>query len=258
MLRQSAYLKGMCYDIKTSLEAQLIKARRKGDAQAIKEIMEKLAPLTDLPIYHASGFQHPRLLIETGQSLPIVAHWGLIPHWVRDREQASKLWNSTLNARGESLHEKPSFRDSYRDKRCLIYVDGFYEHHHRNGKTFPYFIQAEDQRPISLGGLWSEWLDNTTGELIKTFTIVTTPANQLLGQIHNNPKMKGPRMPLVLDEEDAELWLFGNSMEAAPLIGPNKQLPLTAYTVARLRGNSYLGNVPEVAEKVVYPELEEV
>jgi len=245
----------MCYDIKTSLEAQLIKARRKGDEQAVKEIMEKLAPLTDLPIYHASGFQHPRLLIETGQSLPTIAHWGLIPHWVRNREQASKLWNSTLNARGESLHEKPSFRDSLKDKRCLIYVDGFYEHHHNQGKTFPFFIEAKDKHPLCLGGLWSEWLDQTTGELINTFTIVTTPANDLLGRIHNNPKMKGPRMPLILDEEDVEQWLFGSNTEATPLIGPNKKLPLNAYTVERLRGNAYLGNVPEVSEEVNYPEL---
>ena len=245
----------MCYDIKTSLEAQLIKARRKGDQQAIKEIMEKLAPLTDLPIYHASGFQHPRLLIETGEALPRVAHWGLIPHWVKDRAQAKKLWNSTLNARGETIHEKPSFRDAYKHKRCAIYVDGFFEHHHFSGKTYPYFVQAANHSALCLGGLWSEWVDRSTGELISTFTIVTTPGNELLSRIHNNPKMKGPRMPLILDQADELQWVEGNPVEAGDLIKANTNISLHAHTVARLRGNAYLGNVPEVSDAVSYPEL---
>lgn len=245
----------MCYDIKTSLEAQLLKARRKGDQQAIKEITQKLAPLTDLPIYHASGFQHPRLLIETAEVLPRVAHWGLIPHWVKDREQAKKIWNSTLNARGESIHEKPSFRDAFKSKRCTIYVDGFFEHHHKDGKTFPYFVQAAKPAALCLGGLWSEWLDRSTGQLVNTFTIVTTPGNELLSRIHNNPKLKGPRMPLILNQTDEDQWLNGSPTEAGQLIGPNKGVALNAHTVQRLRGHAYLGNVPEVTMQVNYPEL---
>ena len=245
----------MCYDIKTSLEAQLIKARRKGDQQAIKEIMEKLAPLTDLPVYHASGFQHPKVLIEIGERLPRVAHWGLIPHWVKDREQAKKIWNSTLNARGETIHEKPSFRDAYKQRRCALFVDGFFEHHHRGGKTYPYFIQARQKHPLILGGLWSEWLDRSTGELVNTFTIVTTPGNELLSKIHNNPKMKGPRMPLILNEADETQWIEGSPEEAGTLIQANTDIALSAHTVARLRGNAYLGNVPEASEEVTYEEL---
>lgn len=246
----------MCYDIKTSLEAQLIKARRKGDQEAIKQIMEKLAPLTDLPIYHASGFQHPRVLVYTpDDGLPVVSHWGLIPHWVRDWEQAQKLRNNTLNARGETLFEKPSFREAFKKHRCLIFVDGFYEHHHFHGKTYPYFIHQASQQPICLGGLYSEWLDRSTGELIHSFTIVTTPGNELLSQIHNNPKMKGPRMPLILQEAEEDRWLFDDVTGVQELIEPDESIGLNAHTVQRLRGSAYRGNVPESNEEFLYPEL---
>ena len=103
----------MCYDIKASLEAQLNRARRKGDVQAQQEIIEKLVPLTDLPLHHVSGFSHPSVLIYTNRSpdFPEVATWGLVPHWVKDDAQLKKLWNNTLNARGETIFEKPSLRN---------------------------------------------------------------------------------------------------------------------------------------------------
>ncbi|MGB5555280.1 MAG: SOS response-associated peptidase family protein, partial [Flavobacteriaceae bacterium] len=129
----------MCYDIKAGLEAQLKRAKRDGDVHGVAEIMEKLVPLTDLPLHHASGFSHPELLIYTDRSpnFPEVATWGLVPHWVHDEAQLKKTWNNTLNARGETIFEKPSFRDSAKQHRCLVFVDGFFEHHHFKGKTYP-------------------------------------------------------------------------------------------------------------------------
>lgn len=252
----------MCYDIKASLEAQLLKARRKGDEQAVKEIMEKLIPLTDLPIYHASGFQHPKLLIYTGKSpdIPIVANWGLIPHWVSDKAQATKLWNNTLNARGETIFEKPAFREAAHHQRCLIYVDGFFEHHHFKKGTYPYFIHHKEDKPLILGGLFSEWLDEETGELLTTFTIVTTEGNELLSSIHNNPKQNGPRMPLILTEELAARWLepLNDELDVQLLKEQIQSFPaeeLQAYTVQKLRGKAYLGNVASITEPVTYPEL---
>ena len=184
----------MCYDIKASLEAQLKRARRSGDLSAIQEIEKKLIPLTDLPIFHASGFSHPKLLIYTDESpsLPVVATWGLVPHWVKDSVQLKKFWNNTLNARGETIFEKPAFRQAARNNRCLIYVDGFYEHHHHKGKTYPYYIHQKNDSPMIFAGLWSEWADRETGELWTTFSIVTTAGNPLLARIHNNPKLNGP------------------------------------------------------------------
>lgn len=252
----------MCYDIKASLESQLKRAQRKGDAKAIEDIKKKLVPLTDLPLFHASGFSHPKLLIYSNRSpdMPEVATWGLIPHWVKDREQSKKYWNNTLNARGETLFEKPSFRDAAQHHPCLIYVDGFYEHHHYNGKSYPFFIQSKDHEPLILAGVWNEWLDRETGELLTTFTIVTTAGNKMLSKIHNNPKLKEPRMPVLLHEEWANNWLQPSSENTdvdlmKSQIRPYPDDTLEAYTVHKLRGHEYLGNVPEICEKVTYQEL---
>ena len=118
----------MCYDIKASLEAQLKRAKRSNDLAAIMEIEQKLIPYTDLPVHHKSGFAHPKLLIYTKESpnVPIIAHWGLIPHWVKDADLKNKIWNSTINARGETLAEKPSFRDAYRKVGIAIENDNYH------------------------------------------------------------------------------------------------------------------------------------
>ena len=252
----------MCYDIKTSLEAQLKRAKRRGDQQAVQEIIEKLIPLTDVPIFHASGFSHPKLLIYTDASpdYPLVATWGLIPHWVKDSVQQKKLWNNTLNARGETIFEKPSFRDAAKYKRCVIYVDGFYEHHHHKGKTYPYFIHQKDDEPLIFAGLWSEWTDRETGEIIHSFSIVTTEGNPMMARIHNNPKIKGPRMPLILPEELVADWLqpVADSLDQQriqELIRSYPEEELQAHTVARLRGKEYAGNVEGISNPVDYPEL---
>ena len=145
----------MCYDIKVSHEAQLKRAIRRGDWAAVEEIEEMLMPYTDLPLHHASGFTHPEILIYTDEQpeYPIVATWGLVPHWVHDEAQQKKLWNSTLNAKGETIFKKPSFRESAKNKRCLVYVDGFYEHHHFGGNTYPFYIHRKDKEPFIMAGL---------------------------------------------------------------------------------------------------------
>ncbi|MFX0556058.1 SOS response-associated peptidase [Maribacter sp. CXY002] len=255
----------MCYDIKTSLEAQLKRAKRRNDLKAIEEIIEKLAPLTDLPIYHSSGFNHPEVLIYTDRSpdFPEVATWGLVPYWVRDNEQRKELWNNTLNARGETIFEKPSFRTAARNNRCVIYVDGFYEHYYKEGKTFPFFIYHKNKEPLALAGLWSEWHDPESRGLINTFTIVTTKANKLMERIHNNPKIKESRMPLILPTELEEKWLnpIMDDLDIAAvqeLIQKYPEGELIAHPVAGLRGKTYQGNVEGISKMVNYHELTEL
>lgn len=253
----------MCYDIKASYEAQLKRARRKGDLAAVSEILEKLIPLTDLPIHHASGFSHPELLIYTDASpeFPTVATWGLVPHWVKDVDHMKKLWNNTLNARGETIFEKPSFKQSAKHNRCIVYIDGFYEHHHFNKNTYPFFIQHKNQKPLALAGLWSEWINPETGGRYNTFTIVTTKGNALMTKIHNNPKIKGPRMPLILPEELEEEWLLPiddelDEQKIKTLIQTYPEHELKAHTVYKLRGKAYIGNVESVSEEFIYEDLE--
>lgn len=253
----------MCYDIKAGLEAQLKRAWRYGDLEAVQEIEKKLVPFTDLPLFHASGFQHPKLLVYTDRSpeIPEVSTWGLIPHWVKDSAQQKKFWNNTLNARGETIFEKPAFRDAATYNRCIIYVDGFYEHHHHKGKTYPFYIYRKDKEPLALAGLWNSWTDKETSEILHTFTIVTTTGNPMLAKIHNNPKLQGPRMPLILPEELENKWLDPINDELdkkaiQELIQSYPEEELTAYTVGRLRGKEYAGNIPEIADHVPYSELE--
>ncbi|MFN4764584.1 SOS response-associated peptidase [Gillisia sp. Q332] len=252
----------MCYDISTNLEAQLSRASRKLDLRAIKEIEENLATLTDLPIYHTTGFSHPKLLIYTDRSPwnPEVSTWGLVPHWVKDKKQLKELWNKTLNARGETIFEKPSFRESVNHNRCLIYINGFYEHHHLNGKTFPFYIHQKNDKPLALAGLWSEWTDRETGENLNTFSIVTTKGNKMLAKIHNNPKLEGPRMPLILPQELEDNWLhpIEDELDVKSIQELIREYPdeeLDAYTVKRLRGKEYIGNVEKVCEPFEYAEL---
>ena len=254
----------MCYDIKASLKSQLKRARHYGDEKAIREIEERIVPYTDLPLFHASGFKHPKLLIYTEQSpkVPEVATWGLIPHWVKDQAGRDKIWNNTLNARGETVFEKPAFRDAAKTHRCIIPVDGFYEHHHFRGATYPFYIHRKNNEPLSMAGVWSAWTDPQNGGEIKTFSIVTTEGNPMMARIHNNPKMQGPRMPVILPEELEDKWLVPvkddldiKSLE--DLLLPYPESELEAYTVDRLRGKEYKGNVEGISSRVPYPELNE-
>ncbi len=253
----------MCYDIKASLEAQIKRAKRKGDLAAVEEIKENLIPFTDLPLHHVSGFSHPELLIYTDRQpeYPEVATWGLVPHWINDTEQLKKFWNNTLNARGETIFEKPSFRKSAQNQRCIVYVDGFYEHHHFNKNTYPFYIYKRDKQPLVLAGLYSEWTNPETGGILNTFSIVTTEGNELMSKIHNNPKLKGPRMPLILPEDLEDNWLnpITNELDKRALQDLIQKYPedeLSCHTVTKLRGKDYPGNVAEISNEVVYNELE--
>ncbi|MBD0776483.1 SOS response-associated peptidase [Maribacter sp. ANRC-HE7] len=248
----------MCYDIKASLEGQLAKAKKDQDYLAVEEILEKLIPFTDLPIHHASGFSHPDLLIYTDRSpnFPEVATWGLVPYWVHDDEQRKKIWNSTLNARGETIFEKPAFKTAAHNNRCIIYIDGFYEHHHFKGKTYPFFVHLKNNEPMALAGLWSEYENNEGGTSI-TFTIVTTKGNSLMAKIHNNPKLKEARMPLLLNDTTMDTWLSNTDQHTIEeTIQPYPKNELKAHTVRRLRGKEYLGNIAEISHPFEYAELE--
>ncbi len=252
----------MCYDVKVSLESQLKRADRKGDRAAVEEILERLVPLTDLPIYHATGFNHPDLLIYTDRSpdFPEVATWGLVAKWVSDEVQLKKSWNNTLNARGETIFEKNSFRTAAKESRCLIYVDGFYEHHHFKKGTYPFYIYKKNKDPMILAGLYSEWLNPATHTIINTFSIVTTKGNELMAKIHNNPKLEGPRMPVILPEELADKWLinYTDDLDRKSLLELILEYPadeLASHSVRQLRGKNGSGNVELASEPYEYPEL---
>lgn len=256
----------MCYSTTTRLkqEAEYAKQRFKDEA-LIKKLEELLLELRDEPkLYFANGFGHPKLMVFTDAQpdKPQLFTWGLIPSWTKSEADGKKFWNNTLNARGETIWEKPSFRDSAKNKRCLIYVDSFFENHHQGKLKYPFRILMKDESPMALGGLWSEWVNKETGEILNTVTIVTTEGNALLSKIHNNPEAEmGARMPVILPTEKQDEWLMPCKTEADKkhidsLIKPFDDGLLKAYTVPRLLGKEGVGNSPKALEHFNYSELE--
>ena len=143
----------MCYDLSQIAErAYRAAIRDNAPADVIehyrKEYEKYRSDVEDY--YHVSGFNHPKLLIVNKDGLQLNT-WGLIPHWVKDEATAKEIWNKTINARGETIFEKPSFRDAAKN-RCIIPVDGFFEHHHKGGNTFPFYVKKKDDEPLLLGG----------------------------------------------------------------------------------------------------------
>ncbi len=127
--------------------------------------------------------------------------WGLIPHWAKDAKAAARL----INARGETVAEKPSFRAAFARRRCLIPADGFYEWRTVGKQKIPVHIRREDDLPFCFAGLWERW-QSPEGPLEST-TIITTEANEVLRPLHD-------RMPLILEPAEYLLWLRGT--DAAP------------------------------------------
>ncbi|MFT5822130.1 MAG: putative SOS response-associated peptidase YedK [Crocinitomix sp.] len=216
---------------------------------------------TESPMAFVNGFEHPKLftLVKEVELKATRFTWGLIPSWTKNKTQATEIRNKTLNARGESIFEKASFKESALDKRCLVFVNGFFEYYHFKGKTYPNFIQhTEKDKPLVFGGLWSEWTDHLSGEVHQSAAIVTTQANELMTSIHNNPKANGARMPLILESDNFDQWLTAeNRKEVEELIKPLSDGKLKAHTVKRLVGKNGVGDSEEATAEHFYADLNE-
>ncbi len=150
--------------------------------------------------------------------------WGLIPSWADD----PAIGNRMINARSETAAQKPSFRSAFRKRRCLILADGFYEWQKTGNGKQPYYIHMEDGSLFAFAGLWEVWSGD--GEEIRSCTILTTSANEMVGKIHH-------RMPVILPPENYELWLDPDMGEAEPLLDLLRPYPddvMVAYPVSRL------------------------
>jgi len=153
--------------------------------------------------------------------------WGLIPSWAKDPSIANKL----INARGETIAEKPSFRGSFKYKRCLILADGFYEWKAQaDGKSkIPHYIHMKDRKPFAMAGLWDEW-HSPDGGSVRTCTIITTEPNELMKTLHN-------RMPVILDPTEYAAWLNPSPQTPDNLLHLIKPFPadrMSAYPVSTM------------------------
>ncbi len=152
--------------------------------------------------------------------------WGLIPHWSPDARIASR----TFNARSESIASMPAFRESFRRRRCLVPVDAFYEWKRADGVRQPYRIFRADGRPLALAGLWAGWKNPETGEVRRTFTIVTTTPNAVVAELHN-------RMPVIVPDEAWDRWLDPRPADPGQLralLEPSDEVALEVAPASRL------------------------
>ena len=166
-------------------------------------------------------------LAENGARELTFFQWGLIPSWAKDVKFGSKL----INARSETVAEKPSFRAAFKRRRCIIPADGFYEWQKTESGKQPMFIQAADKRPLPLAGLWEFWR-SPTGDAIQSCTILTTGPNEMMAAIHN-------RMPVILEAEDFESWLDPgpSPTDAMHLFRAYPAHKMMAYPVSTLVNN---------------------
>lgn len=148
------------------------------------------------PRYNVAPTQQVPVVRNTGEVNELVPmKWGLIPSWAKD----SKIANHTINARCESVAEKPSFRHAIKVQRCIVPTSGFYEWSHAMQPKVPFFIEMADQSAMCFAGIWEHWKD-ADGSPVETFSILTTTANELVAPIHD-------RMPVILAPENFGFWL---------------------------------------------------
>ena len=178
------------------------------------------------PRYNIAPTQQVAVLRGDGFSM---LRWGLVPSWAKDPAIGSRM----INARAETVAEKPSFRAAFRQRRCLVLADGFYEWQKRSGGVKqPYYIRLADDRPFAFAGLWERWRRPEGGDL-ETCTIITTEANDALRPIHE-------RMPVILPAADRAAWLDPGTAPREALQAMLRPYPgdaMTAFPISRLVNN---------------------
>ena len=208
-------------------------------AEALQERFNAQLEMTYAPTYNAAPSQALPVILTDNPGAIVSADWGFVPQWADGREGVKAV----INARGESVADKPFFRSAFKSQRCLILADGFYEWQRSPGKTtgktsakIPYHITLKTKEPFAFAGLWSR-VHNAAGALHTTFSIITTAANTLMHTIHD-------RMPVILSPEDEANWL-------------NPQLPLTEAKALLIPYPATAMEMYEVSAKVNSPRYNE-
>lgn len=182
------------------------------------------------PRYNIAPSQPVAIIRENSAGFRELSHaqWGLIPSWAKDSSMASKL----INARSETVSEKPAFRAAIKSRRCIVPASGFYEWQSLNGKKQPIYIHPTDGKLFAIAGLWEHW-KSPDGEEIESCTLLTAAPNTLISPIHD-------RMPVLLEPEDYALWLNPKQPKTDlfhHLFRPYPAQKMAVYPVAPLVNN---------------------
>jgi len=181
------------------------------------------------PRYNIAPTQSILTVLNTEIPEMVYTRWGLIPSWAKDPSVGQRM----INARGETLLEKSSFRKPFRRQRCIIFSDGFYEWRSSGRSRTPFIVRMKDGEPFAMAGLWDKWTDPETRVALTTSTIITTNPNELVATIHN-------RMPVILEKRDYGTWLNPREVSDDVLMGCIRPYPsagMEAYEVSRLVNN---------------------
>jgi putative SOS response-associated peptidase YedK len=175
----------------------------------------------------APGSMNP-VIVQHERTEVVMMEWGLVPHWVKDRKAARHI----INARAETLAERPSFRGLLKGKRCLVPASGFYEWKKDEARKIPFYIRLWESPVFAFAGLYDVW-HNSQGEGYRTYTIITTEPNELMAPLHN-------RMPAILKRENETRWLSGEVLSSdnlAEILAPYPPGEMDAYPVLPLVNN---------------------
>jgi len=195
---------------------------------SVKEIAEALEA-TSVKIkeekarYNIAPTQDIIAAREEGENRELVMlHWGLVPSWAKDPAVGARM----INARSETVTEKPSFREAFQRRRCLIPSSGFYEWKREGTRKQPFYFKMKDEQPFAFAGLWEHW-EGEGGEAIESCTILTTEANEVLAPVHD-------RMPVIVAPENYELWLdptMNKTEPVTPLLRPYSAERMSSHPV---------------------------
>jgi putative SOS response-associated peptidase YedK len=176
--------------------------------------------------YNLAPTDEALVVVERDDRRAVTAYrWGLIPHWAGDARIGSRMFN----ARAETLTASPAFRDAFRRRRCLVPADSFYEWKREGTIRQPYRVSQANGLPLALAGLWAGWRDPSTGNVRRTFTIVTTSPNGALSDLHD-------RMPVIVPQANWARWLTpaaADGGELRAMLEPNDAVELEIYAVSR-------------------------
>jgi putative SOS response-associated peptidase YedK len=210
------------------------------------------------PLFYANGFEAPRIPVITNREADKIQMltWGLIPQWINNEAKAKEIRFKTLNSRADTLLSKASFREPARNKRCLILADGFFDWRDYKGKKYPYYIHLKSKEPFAFAGIWDEWKNPENNRKIKTVSIITTDANELVAKIHNIKQ----RMPVILSKFEERVWLGDlEDKEIRAMLDPYPAREMAAHTVSKLvTARGVERNVPEVLAKFGYKNLKPI